>query len=148
LWLTRTGVLDIPADGRRGRRMQERELLIGSSPRVVRRLGVAVRPQLVAAAGDTLRFADGSSSRVRAVVWATGYRRRHGFIDIPDIRDRNRVLIQHGVRTLHPGLYAIGQPWQRDRGSALLGFVGREAAEIAELVAIPSSAHTAIRSAA
>jgi putative flavoprotein involved in K+ transport len=147
-WLSRTGVLAIPADSRMGRRMQQRELLIGSSPRSVRRLGVALRPRLDAAEGDTVRFADGSRSRVRAVVWATGYRRHHDFIDIPDIRDRNRVLIQHGVRTLFPGLYAVGQPQQRDRGSALLGFVGREAAEIADLVAIPSTEHTAVRTAA
>jgi putative flavoprotein involved in K+ transport len=147
-WLTRTGVLAIPAGSRVGRRMQERELLIGSSPRSVRRSGVAVRPRLVGAQGDTVRFADGSRSRVRAVVWATGYRRHHDFIDIPDIRDRNAVLIQHGVRTLFPGLYAIGQPWQRDRGSALLGSVGREAAEISALIAAPPRPHTPVRIAA
>jgi putative flavoprotein involved in K+ transport len=147
-WLTRAGLLAVPGDSRVGRRMQERELLIGSSARSLRRLGVILRPRLVAAEGDAVRFADGARSGVRAVVWATGYRRHHGFIDIPGIRDRNGVLIQHGVRTLFPRLYAVGQPWQRDRGSALLGFVGRDAAEIADLVAIPSPAPTPVRTAA
>jgi putative flavoprotein involved in K+ transport len=138
-WLERTGLLEAPAGSSIGRRLRRRELLIGTSPRAVRRLGVTVRPRLVDAHGTTLRFADGTRSRPATVIWATGYRRDHRFVDIPDIRDRDGVVVQHGVRTLFPGLYAVGQPWQRDRGSALLGFVGREAIEVAELIAASPS---------
>jgi putative flavoprotein involved in K+ transport len=138
-WLDRTGLLEASAGSAIGGRLRRRQLLIGSSPRAVRRLGVTVRPRVVDAHGTTVRFADGARGRPGTVIWATGYRRDHGFVDIPDIRDRAGVLLQHGVRTLFPGLYAVGQPWQRDRGSALLGFVGREAIEVAELIATSSS---------
>ena len=33
------------------------------------------------------------------------------------------------------GLYVLGQPWQRSRGSALLGFVARDAADLAHHIA-------------
>ena len=45
--------------------------------------------------------------------------------------DDGRLVHDHGD-TAAPGLYALGRPWQRSRGSALLGFVGRDAADLAE----------------
>jgi putative flavoprotein involved in K+ transport len=132
-WLDRLGGLETPAASRRGRRMRAQELLIGSSPRAARRAGIRLHPRAIAASGSRVHFADGTACEVTAVVWATGFRRDHRLIDIPGVLDRHGLLIQDGVRTPIPQLHAIGQPWQRDRGSALLGFVGREAEEIAHL---------------
>lgn len=33
-----------------------------------------------------------------------------------------------------PGLYTIGQQWQTSMGSSLLGFVGRDARNLAEVI--------------
>ena len=46
---------------------------------------------------------------------------------------------QRGV-TSSRGLYTIGLPWQRTRGSALLGFVGRDAADITDRIARDAAA--------
>ena len=46
----------------------------------------------------------------------------------------NRIVHEHGL-TAAPGLYVLGQPWQRSRGSALLGFVARDAADLAHHIA-------------
>jgi putative flavoprotein involved in K+ transport len=37
----------------------------------------------------------------------------------------------HGITDV-PGLAFLGLPWQRNRGSALLGWVGRDAAALAD----------------
>ncbi len=129
-WLTRLGLMRATVDSRLGRRMQSRgEFLIGSSRRDLQRAGVRFRPRLVAAAGRTARFADGSSRDVAVVVWATGYRSDYSWIDIPGVLRDGRVLHRRGITDV-PGLYFLGLPWQHTRGSALLGFVGDDAAHV------------------
>jgi cation diffusion facilitator CzcD-associated flavoprotein CzcO len=41
---------------------------------------VAVRGDVAALEGDTVRFADGSAETIDTIVWATGYRRRYPFL--------------------------------------------------------------------
>ena len=55
----------------------------------------------------------------------------------PVFDDRGAPVHRGGV-TAWPGLYFLGLPWQRTRGSAVLGWVGRDAEAIAGLV--PSAA--------
>ena len=129
-WLTRLRLLRVTAGSRLGRRMQSRgEFLIGSSRRGLRRAGVRFRPRLVDAAGRTVRFADGSSGEVGVVVWATGYRSDHSWIDVPGVLRAGRVVHDRGVTDV-PGLYFLGLSWQHTRGSALLGFVADDAAHV------------------
>jgi putative flavoprotein involved in K+ transport len=131
-WLTRLGVLAAPADSRLGRRLQARgELVVGTGERVLRGAGVALRPRLAAAEGTTGRFADGSTSALDTVIWASGYRCDDSWIDVPGVLRGGRLVHDRGV-TPAPGLYVLGRPWQRSRGSALLGFVGRDAADRAD----------------
>jgi putative flavoprotein involved in K+ transport len=61
-WLTRTGLIRASVDSRPGRRLRDRELVIGSTWRGLRGRGVALRPRLVGAAGCTVRFADGGAN--------------------------------------------------------------------------------------
>jgi putative flavoprotein involved in K+ transport len=130
-WLTRLGLMRVTAGSRLGRRMQSRgEFLIGSSRRGLQRAGVRFRPRLVDADGRTVRFADGTSREVGVVVWATGYRTDHSWIDIPGVLRDGRVAHERGVTEV-PGLYFLGLPWQHTRGSALLGFVADDAAHVA-----------------
>jgi putative flavoprotein involved in K+ transport len=129
-WLTKLGLLSKTVDSRVGRRAQERDTLIASSPRDAKRHGVVVRPRAVAAEGRAIRFADGSELDVDAVIWATGYRPDHSWIDLPVHGDDGRLRQRRGVSDV-PGLYFLGLSWQHTRGSALLGFVADDAAFIA-----------------
>ena len=131
-WLTRLGLLGKSVDSRIGRRARERDTLIGSSPRELkRRFGVDIRPRAVAASGRTVRFADGSELDIDAVIWATGYRPDHSWIDL-DITDETGTLVHRRGVTDITGLYFLGLSWQHTRGSALLGFVKDDAEFIAE----------------
>jgi putative flavoprotein involved in K+ transport len=129
-WLTRTGLLRASVDSRLGRRLRDRELVIGSSWRGLRDRGIDLRPRLVGASGRTVTFADGSSTDVAAVVWATGFRPDHGWLDVPGAVEDGRVRHARGVSPV-PGLFFLGLPWQHTRGSALLGFVHEDAAWLA-----------------
>jgi putative flavoprotein involved in K+ transport len=141
-WLTRLGVLGKSVDTRLGRRAQGRDTLIGSSPRELkRRFGVAIKPRAVGASGRTVRFADGSELAVDAVIWATGYRPDHSWIDL-DLTDENgRLRHRRGVSDV-PGLYFLGLSWQHTRGSALLGFVKDDAEFIAARIEAAAAGST------
>jgi putative flavoprotein involved in K+ transport len=67
------------------------------------------------------------------VIWATGFRNDHSWIDAPIFDDGRRVVHRRGV-TDSPGLYFLGLTWQHTRGSALIGWVGHDAAHIGDQV--------------
>ena len=120
--------------------MRKREdTLIGSSPRRARRHGIELHGRAVAAAGSTVSFADGAALGVRGVIWATGFRVDHSWIDAPAFGDSGSALHERGVTT-SPGLYLLGQLWQHTRGSALLGWVKDDAAYIAAKIAETTAA--------
>lgn len=146
-WLDRAGMLTAPPDSRRGRRMQKAELVIGTSREQLEGLGVVRRPRVDGASGRTVRFEDGSTLEVDAVVWATGFRAEHRCIDVPGALDECGLLRQRGGVGAVEGLYTVGQPWQTSRGSSLLGFVGADAALIAEHVATRAGATASGRTA-
>src|SRR3954467_654675 len=133
-WLTKTRLLAATLDSRLGRRLQGRDTLIGSSPRDLRRHGVELKPRVVGADGRTVTFADGSELEVDGVVWATGYRPDHSWIDLPVFEPDGRLRHRRGVTDV-PGLYFLGLTWQHTRGSALLGWVKDDAEFIASRVA-------------
>ena len=133
-WLTKTGLIKKTADSRIGRRARGRDTLIGSSTRDVKRHGVEVKPRVVGASGDAVKFEDDSELEIDAVIWATGYRTEHSWIDVPVFDQTGRVLHRRGV-TDYPGLYFLGLTWQHTRGSALLGWVKDDAEFISERIA-------------
>jgi putative flavoprotein involved in K+ transport len=133
-WLIRLGLMRVTANSRLGRRVQARgEFVIGTNRRRLARAGVRFRPRLVDADGRTVQFADGSSQEVGVVVWATGYRSDHSWIQIPGVVESGRVVHRRGVTEV-PGLYFLGLSWQHTRGSALLGFVNQDAAYLADRI--------------
>jgi putative flavoprotein involved in K+ transport len=145
-WLTKTGILSKTVDTRLGRRARDRDTLIGSSPRELRRRhGVAVRPRVVRAEGRTVGFADGTELEVDAVIWATGYRPELSWIEVPVFDDEGRLRHRRGVTDV-PGLFFLGLSWQHTRGSALIGFVGDDAAFIAEQVAAGTNGRAGVPS--
>jgi putative flavoprotein involved in K+ transport len=132
-WLTKLGVLGIAVESRLGRRLRERDTLIGSSPSKAKRLGIDLKPRAVDASGRTVRFADGTMTDADAIIWATGYESDYSWIRLAVMDDQGRVRHRRGVSD-HPGLYFLGLQWQYTRGSALLGFVSADARYIAQKI--------------
>jgi len=138
IWACATALrLDkVTADSRLGKRLAGRDQVIGPGPRqLARHHGIRIRPRAASAAGRTVTFADGSAADFDAVVWATGFAADHSWIDIQEAKDdHGRIVHQRGV-TSSPGLYMLGLTWQHTRGSALLGWVGNDAAFLAGQIA-------------
>jgi putative flavoprotein involved in K+ transport len=70
---------------------------------------------------------------IKSVVWATGYRRRYDWLNIP-VTDRNGDIIHRGGVTNAPGLYVIGLTFLRRRSSSFIDGCGRDAGDIAQSV--------------
>ena len=131
-WATRVGLTRITFDSRLGKKLSTRDQVIGGGVRELKREGVVVRPRLVGVEGRSVSFADGTSSEYDAVLWATGFRTDHSWIDIQQIKDRQgNIQHERGV-TGAPGLYVLGLTWQHTRTSALLGWVTNDAEYLAE----------------
>ncbi|WP_437818884.1 flavin-containing monooxygenase [Sorangium sp. So ce1078] len=133
-WAHALGLTRVTAESRLGKRLRRGpDGLIGIDPRSIARRGVALAPRLVQLDGRTARFADGSRRRVDAVLWATGFRPRFDFLDVPVLDGRGAPVHRRGV-TRAPGLYFLGLPWQHRIDSSLLGGVGRDAQHLAEQI--------------
>lgn len=131
-WATRVGLTRITFGSRLGKRLSTRDQVIGGGVRELKRNGVVVRPRLSSVAGRSVTFADGASSEYDAVLWATGFRTDHSWIEIPYVKDpEGRVQHERGV-TAAPGLYVLGLTWQHTRTSALLGWVTSDAEFLAD----------------
>jgi putative flavoprotein involved in K+ transport len=96
----------------------------------LRQVGVDLRPRLVHASGGTARFADGSTADVDCVLWATGFRPDYSWIEGAVTDSTGTPRHDSGRSLAVPGLWFLGLPWQRTRGSALLGFVQHDAAHL------------------
>jgi putative flavoprotein involved in K+ transport len=135
-WLSACRFFTLPSSSRIARRLRARggDLVIGTRTATLRR-GIAFRPRLTGLTGRTAAFADGTTTDVDAVVWATGYRPDYSWLDVPGVLDDTGNVRHRGGVTDVPGLYFLGLPWQTCRGSALLGFVGADAATLAARMA-------------
>jgi putative flavoprotein involved in K+ transport len=132
-WLARTGLVTRSADTLVGSWFRERagDPVVGTSWGDVDAAGISVHPRLTGADGHDARLGDDSVLEdVASVVWATGFRPDYSWLDIPGVVDDGHVRHTRG-RTVVPGLWFIGLPWQHSRGSALLGFVGSDAEWVA-----------------
>ncbi|HTJ69923.1 MAG TPA: MSMEG_0569 family flavin-dependent oxidoreductase [Actinospica sp.] len=63
---------------------------------------------------------------ITSVVWSTGFRRDHRWIEIPAFDGRGYPMHWRGA-TSCPGLYFLGLPWQYSWGSGRFEAVGRDA---------------------
>jgi putative flavoprotein involved in K+ transport len=156
-WLTKTGLIHKTVESRLGQRLKDRDTLIGSSPRELRRrYGVELKPRVVRASGRTVRFEDGGEAEVDAAIWATGYRSDYAWIDLPILDSDGRLRHQRGVTDV-TGLSFLGLTWQWTRGSALIGWVKDDAEFLAERIgtlqeatarAAPANEETGVRAGA
>lgn len=139
-WLDHLGVLDRTSDPTHGPAAAVGAIpLIGSSlPRLLRS-GTVRRAARIERA-DSAGFHDAASTihLPDTVIWATGFRNDFSWIDIPGALDDQGQPIHHrGLSTTTSGLGFIGLPGLHTKGSAFLGFVGRDAAHLAEALATP-----------
>ena len=134
-WLDRAGLMDVSAQSRLGRRMSGRDFLIGDAPaRVARDLGVRLVGRVTGVQGRRVATASEGSIEPAAVIWATGFRRDFGFVKLPVFDEDGRPRHRRGVTDV-PGVYFLGLPWLHTRGSALLGWVGRDAGYLSARIA-------------
>jgi putative flavoprotein involved in K+ transport len=74
---------------------------------------------------------DLTSGQITAVLWATGFRPDHSWLDIP-ARDRTgRIRHDGGVVTDAPGLYLLGMPVLRTRASTYIHGAARDTGALA-----------------
>jgi putative flavoprotein involved in K+ transport len=137
--LTKTGLIRKSVETRIGQRLSRKETLVGPLPKIAKRLGVISHGRATEASGRTVTFADGGQLEVASVVWATGFRYDHSWIDLPLTDADGRIKHRRGVTDI-PGLYTLGLQWQYTRGSALLGFVKDDAEFIAGQIAARAGA--------
>jgi putative flavoprotein involved in K+ transport len=130
-WLTTSRAIHAPATSLVGRRLRANEPVIGTPRRALRAAGVTIRPRTSAVDRDAVRFVDGHSVQPAVVLWATGYRHDDTWITVPDALDAHGALVVDDGVTPVPGLHVMGRPWQCGRGSALLGYVHRDARRLA-----------------
>lgn len=133
-WGTKVLLPKATVGSKLGRRLSTRDPIIGVGPRSLARSGIMLRPAVQSITGRTVTFADGATFEPSSIVWATGFRGAYGWIEIPGVLDaEGRPLHRRGV-TASNGLYFLGLSWQWTRGSALLGWVGDDAAYLADRI--------------
>jgi putative flavoprotein involved in K+ transport len=74
------------------------------------------------------------------VIWATGYRRSYPWLHVPGVIADGEIAHRHGV-TPEPGLYVLGQRFQRTRRSNFLDGVGADAMAITQHLLARDRAH-------
>ena len=67
--------------------------------------GLRLATRAVDAGGDEVRFADGSTAQARTVIWATGFRADHDWIDAP--KEKGLIPIGGHGRTPVAGLHFV-----------------------------------------
>ena len=133
-WMEQLRLSRVPASSRLGRRLKQKDPVIGVNLAELRRKGLNVTSRAVGAQGRTVTFADSRSVTPQSIIWATGFRPDFSWIHLPVMDAQGYPRHQQGVTSVD-GLYFLGLSWQRTRGSALLGWVGADALFIAEYVA-------------
>lgn len=135
-WGSKMGLSSLTIESRVGRRLSQRDPVIGAGPRALaRRHGVLLHPRVESVAGSKVRFADGDSVEPEGIVWATGFREAYQWIQVPGVLDEAGKPVHRRGVTSAGGFYFVGLSWLWTRGSALLGWVGQDAAYLASHIA-------------
>lgn len=86
------------------------------------------------AAGNGATELDVRGAGITTVLWATGFRRRYPWLNVPVLDIRGEIIHDGGV-TPAPGVYALGLNFQRTRKSSFIDGVGSDARAIAAHIA-------------
>jgi putative flavoprotein involved in K+ transport len=74
------------------------------------------------------------ASSIGTVVWATGYRPNHPYLD-PSLLDPKGAIVHDGGVMRRPGMFALGLPFLRRRKSTFIGGAGDDARDVVEHLA-------------
>jgi len=131
-WLSKCGILSLPTNTPLARRLALPDPVVGMKiDELARSIGFAERA--VDAEGGQLVTADGQRIAASTVLWATGYRNDWSWLS-PELLGADGQP-QHDAGIGASGLHFVGLYRMRNRGSALLGFVGRDAQRVGAAVA-------------
>ncbi len=78
---------------------------------------------------------DMEAEGITTIIWATGYRRDYGWLQVDAFDEAGAPIHQRGV-SQEPGVYFLGLPWQSRRGSTFLWGVWHDAKFVADQIAI------------
>jgi putative flavoprotein involved in K+ transport len=104
-------------------------------PKDLEAAGVARVPRTAGARDGLPVLEDGRVLDVSNVIWCTGFRADFGWIDLPVLGEDGEPVHDRGVVAAEPGLFFVGRPFQFGFTSSLIGGVGRDAGQLAELIA-------------
>jgi putative flavoprotein involved in K+ transport len=75
---------------------------------------------------------DLSKGAIRTIIWATGYRPDFSWLDIPVLDRKGSIRHDGGVVTDAAGLYVLGMPFLRRRGSTFIHGASADTHDLAE----------------
>ncbi|WP_420403523.1 flavin-containing monooxygenase [Nisaea sp.] len=84
---------------------------------------------------DPVLELDLEAAGITTILWATGYRRDYGWLEVDTFDEDGEPLQKRGMSREH-GIYFLGLPWQSRRGSSFIWGVWHDAKFIADLIAI------------
>ncbi|MEN8655267.1 NAD(P)/FAD-dependent oxidoreductase [Streptomyces sp. 21So2-11] len=132
-WMSVLGVMSLPVN------MQAPDPIVGDRvPELVAVGRIRTVGRITSAEGAELLVAGGERLKASTVIWATGYRTDWSWLDPQMLDDAGQPRHTEGTGAL-PGSHYLGLYRMRTRGSALIGFVGRDAERVA--AAITAAAH-------
>jgi putative flavoprotein involved in K+ transport len=79
---------------------------------------------------------DLGGGEIGTIVWATGFRPDHSWLDVPVLDDKGRLRHEGGVVPASPGLYALGLPLLRRRRSTFLNGIDDDARAVVDHLAL------------
>ncbi|MEU6625970.1 NAD(P)/FAD-dependent oxidoreductase [Streptomyces litmocidini] len=127
-WMSVIGVMSLPVN------MQAPDPIVGDRvPELVAAGKMRTVGRITAAEGAELVTADGERVKPSTVIWATGYRTDWSWLDPAMLDEDGQPRHTEGTGVL-PGSHYLGLYRMRTRGSALIGFVGRDAERTAAAV--------------
>lgn len=94
-------------------------------------VGAPERPEPTRVPATSRLKLDLAGGEVRTVLWATGYRPVYDWLDVPVLDAKGRLRHDGGVLAT-PGLYALGLPVLRRRGSTFLHGAEADAREVVD----------------
>jgi len=133
-WLDLAGVLAASADSWIGRKLKQMDAFPDRNRNIesLLRQGIRIAPRLADAIASEARFADGTTAKIRTVIWSIGYRDDTAWLDIPKAKATDGALLHRSGISPVTGLYYVGRPWQRNRASALVMGAGPDAEVIVQ----------------
>jgi putative flavoprotein involved in K+ transport len=78
----------------------------------------------------SLNFAE---NNIQSIIWATGFNVDHSYIKLPVFDNTGNLEHKDGIPSF-PGIYFVGYPWLRVRGSAIIFGIKEDAKFIMETI--------------